>query len=118
MTEGQASTFAKQWIDGWNARDLDAVLSHYAADIVFLSPLAEQLTGNGRVEGLPALRAYWRQGLAARPDLHFELVDVLIGHRCITIVYRNHRHQIAAETLEFGDDGKVVRATACYRPAD
>jgi hypothetical protein len=52
--------------------------------------------------------------LAQQGDLKFELFDVLIGHACLTILYRNHRGQRAAETFEFGPDGKVVRSCACY----
>lgn len=107
-------TFAHDWIAGWNARDLDAILSHYAPDIVFLSPNAERVTGNGRVEGLDALRAYWRVGLDMSPDLHFEFETVLTGYDALTILYRNHRRQRVAETVEFDTAGKVIRSTACY----
>jgi hypothetical protein len=58
MTIDEARAFAAEWIAAWNSHDLDRVLSHYAANIVFLSPFAQQLVGNGRVSGLPALRAY------------------------------------------------------------
>ena len=112
-----AHAFARQWIAAWNARDLDRILSHYAADIVFLSPYAERVTGSGRVAGFEALRSYWRTGLAANPDLHFTLDAALAGHQAVTILYRNHRGQQVAETLEFGGDGKAVRSFACYGPA-
>jgi SnoaL-like domain len=106
--------FAEDWIAAWNAHDLERILSHYAAEIVFLSPVAEKRVGNGRVIGISALRGYWAAGLAVQPDLRFELTDVLAGHMCLTILYSNHRGQSAAETLEFGTDGKVVRSYACY----
>lgn len=111
-----ADAFARDWVAAWNARDLDRILSHYAPDIVFLSPNAERVTGSGRVEGLEALRSYWRTGLAASPDLHFTLEAALAGHQAVTVLYRNHRGQQVAETLEFGADGKTVRSFACYGP--
>jgi hypothetical protein len=40
--------------------------------------------------------------------------DVHVGHDCLTILYRNHREQQAAETFEFGAHGKIVRSCACY----
>ena len=98
----------------WNARDLDRILSHYAPHVVFLSPKAQGLLGDGRVEGLDALRAYWRLGLERLPDLHFELLDVLVGHECLTICYRNELGQAVAETMEFGPDDQVIRSFACY----
>jgi len=114
MTIDEARAFAAEWIAAWNSHDLNRILSHYAANIVFLSPIAQQRVGNGRVCGLPALRAYWGKGLAAQLDLKFELIDVCVGHECLTILYRNHRGQQAAETCEFGADGKVIRSFACY----
>jgi ketosteroid isomerase-like protein len=114
MTETDARAFADEWIAAWNAHDLERILSHYAADIVFLSPVAQKRVGDGRVAGIPALRAYWGGGLAAQPDLRFELIDVFVGHACLTLSYRNHRGQTAAETCEFDGDGKVVRSFACY----
>ena len=112
MTDPEA--FAEEWVGAWNAHDLDRILSHYAPEIVFLSPVAQARVGNGRVVGLEALRADWRGGLDAQPALKFELLQVLTGHECLTIRYRNHRGQTAAETFEFGPDGKVVRSFACY----
>jgi ketosteroid isomerase-like protein len=106
--------FADEWIAAWNSHHLERVLAHYASDIVFLSPLAQQLNGNGRVSGISALRSYWEKGLAAHPGLKFELLNVLTGHECLTIHYRNHRGQQIAETFEFGAGGKVVRSFACY----
>ena len=107
-------SFVQDWISSWNSHDLERILSHYAPSIVFLSPIAQNLIGNGRVEGLEALRNYWRQGLAANPTLKFDLLETLDGHSCLTILYRNHRGQTVAETFEFGADGKVVRSFACY----
>ncbi len=106
--------FAQDWIAAWNAHDLERILAHYAPEIVFLSPVAEKRVGNGRVVGIPALRAYWGAGLAAQPDLRFDLLGVLVGHDCLTIHYRNHRGQSAAETFEVSGEGKVVRSYACY----
>jgi hypothetical protein len=114
MTDEEAREFAAEWIAAWNSHDLDRVLRHYADDIVFLSPYAEKLVGNGRILGIAALRAYWRKGLAALPNLHFDFVALRIGYDCLTILYRNHRGQDAAETFEFAADGKVVRSFACY----
>jgi ketosteroid isomerase-like protein len=114
MTVDEARAFSAEWIAAWNSHDLDRILSHYAPDIVFLSPVAQKLVGNGRVAGLPALRAYWTKGLAAQPELKFEFVDLCVGHDCLTVLYRNHRGQQAAETFEFGAEGKVIRSFACY----
>lgn len=110
----RAQAFAHEWIAAWNAHDLDRILAHYAPDIVFLSPVAQQRVGNGRVAGIPALHAYWGPALTAGSTLKFELTDVLTGHDCLTILYRNQKGQSVAETCEFDGTCKIVRSFACY----
>lgn len=109
-----AQGFAKDWIAAWNARDLDRVLSLYADDIVLFSPHARERVGTGRIAGIAALRRYRTAGLAALPDLRFELDRVLVGDDCITVVYHNHRGQVVAETFEFGAANLIARSYACY----
>jgi ketosteroid isomerase-like protein len=114
MTDNDARSFAEEWVAAWNSHDLDRILSYYADEIEFLSPMAFQRTGKGRIVGIPELRAYWGSALANQPNLKFDLLDVLIGHDCLTILYRNHRGQQVAETCEFNDAHKVTRSFACY----
>ena len=114
MDASTAEAFAEEWVAAWNARDLDRILAHYAPDIVFLSPVAKKRLGNGRVSGIEALRSYWSAGLEAQPDLRFELEGWLAGCQCLTMLYRNHRGQRVAETVEFDARAKVVRSYACY----
>ena len=81
-----AEAFAAHWISAWNSHDIEAILSHYSDDVVFLSPVAAQRTGDGRVIGREALRSYWSAGLAAQPELQFELDKVLIGFHTVTFI--------------------------------
>ncbi|NOT18433.1 MAG: nuclear transport factor 2 family protein [Sulfuriferula sp.] len=108
-------TFAESWIAAWNAHDLDAVLAHFSDDFVFSSPLICQFTEekSGRLVGKHAVRSYWEIGLSRLPDLHFELIDVLVGVDCLTIVYSGHRG-LSAEVLTLGQDGRAVQGQACY----
>lgn len=106
--------FAAHWIADWNSHDLDRILSHYADDIVFHSPKAKVITGDGVVRGIPALRAYWTQGLARRPGLHFQLEGVFVGHDALTIAYVGEDGRHAAETVVFDAAGKVTFSAACY----
>ncbi|WP_299673135.1 nuclear transport factor 2 family protein [uncultured Roseobacter sp.] len=107
--------FAEEWEAAWNAHDLDRILAHYSADVVFRSQKAMRLTGRGEIHGRGALRGYWAAALAQQPDLSFIVVDVLRGHGMVVILYRNQRDVLAAETLRFGPDGLVVEASACHR---
>ena len=114
VSRDAAQAFAEHWIEAWNSHDLEAILSHYVEEVVFFSPVAAQRVGQGTVVGKDALRKYWSAGLAAQPQLHFELQDLLLGHHALTLLYRNHRNQSVAETFEFNASGQVVRAYACY----
>ena len=33
VTEGNAKTFAREWVLAWNSHNLDAILSHYDAEL-------------------------------------------------------------------------------------
>jgi hypothetical protein len=111
-----AQGFAAEWIAAWNSHDLDAILSHYTDGIVFHSPRIATVMGKqiAFVEGKAALAAYWGKALAAAQDLHFDLERVYVGSDSLTIAYRNHRGQNAAETFHFDEDGLVVESIATY----
>ena len=116
MTAPDAEKFAHEWIDAWNAHDLDRVLSHYSTDVVFTSPIAAVRVpeSHGVIRGIAALEAYWAGAVDAMPDLRFDLEHVLETCDGLTLVYRNHRGQLVAETLLFGEDGLVTVGYAAY----
>lgn len=117
MTEFSPDAFAVGWIAAWNAHDIEAILSHYAEDIEFTSPVAQAFIGEGRVRGLVDLRAYWARGLSVNRALHFDLLHILHGDGFLTLLYTNERNQMVAETFEFDGRGRVIRACACYGEA-
>lgn len=111
-----AEHFATDWIDSWNAHDLDRILSHYADDFEMTSPVIIQVTGeaSGMLKGKDAVGVYWKKALQLIPDLKFELLSVLIGVGSITLHYKGARGRLAAEVFHFGPDQKVIRAFAHY----
>jgi hypothetical protein len=111
-----ALALAHEWLDAWNAHDPDCVVAHFADDVVVRSPVADQLRpGSGGVlRGKEAVLAYYRDGLAAVPDLHFTLVDVCVGVDDVTIVYRNQREALVAETLTLGDERTATEVRVSY----
>ena len=108
MDHAWAQDFVETWVQGWNAHDLDQVLSHFADDVVFTSPVAVQLLANsdGVIRGKVGLRAYWREGLRRIPDLRFEVLGVYLGLHTLVINYRNQKGGLANEVLTF--DGPLV----------
>jgi len=58
MTEDEARSFAADWIEAWNSHDLDRIMTHYAEDLVLISPIAAQFAerscGHGQGQGFVA----------------------------------------------------------------
>jgi len=110
-----AGAFAEHWAAAWNAHDLNAVLALFADNVVFTSPLAHKLlpASDGVVRGKAALRAYWSEGLAKAPYLHFELTWVMEGIDLIVIGFRNEQGVDRCEVLKFAD-GLVVEGHGTY----
>ncbi len=100
--------FAQDWLDAWNAHDVEAVLAHFAQDVVFTSPVAQRVLpdSDGRLHGKQAVRDYWNLALARISDLRFELIGVYVGIDTLVIHYRNQLGGLVDEVLTF--DGSLV----------
>ncbi|MGH3627286.1 MAG: nuclear transport factor 2 family protein, partial [Sciscionella sp.] len=111
-----AADFAAEWIAAWNAHDLQRVLAHYTEDFEMASPKIIQIAQepSGRLVGKAAVGAYWATALARMPDLHFELLAVMLGVDSIVLHYRRTGGQLAAEVFYFDSNGLVFRACANY----
>ena len=108
--------FAREWVDAWNAHDVEAVLAHFADDVVFSSPVALRVlpASGGVVRGKAALREYWTTALAGIPDLKFAVENVFQGIDTVVITYRNQNGGLVNEVLRFGDDNRVVEGHGTY----
>lgn len=116
LSETEAQQFAQSWIAAWNSHDLDAVMSHYAAEVVLISPTAAKLLSDpsGTIHGAEAVRSYFERGLAAYPNLTFELLDVMWGISSVVLYYLNQKGTKTGEFMEFDSGQKVVRVVANY----
>ena len=116
ISKEQATVFADNWIAAWNARDMDAILSLYTDDFEMSSPKIVQFTGNniGTLKGKENVAAYWRMALDKLPDLHFELIETLVGFDSVTLYYNSIQGKRAVEWFLFNEDGKVYKAAAHY----
>jgi len=116
LTEAEARQFADDWISAWNSHDLEAIVSHYAPEVVLTSPAAAKLLHepSGMVVGKDALRRYFGRGLEAYPNVTFELVDVLWGISSILLYFKNQRGTMTGEFMELNADRKVTRVVANY----
>ena len=116
LTEDTARAFATHWVQAWNARDLDDIMSHYGPEVVLVSPVAAKLLNDpsGTVKGRDAVRRYFKLGLEAYAELKFELVDVMWGLSSVVLFYVNQKGTKTGELMEMDASGKVVRVVAHY----
>lgn len=116
LTEEEARKFAEHWISAWNSHDLEAIMSHYGAEVRLTSPVAAKRFNDpaGTVVGREALRNYFKLGLEAYPALRFDLKDVMWGISSVVLYYRNHVGTMTGEFMELDASHKVIRVVANY----
>lgn len=110
-----AVAFSKQWVEAWNAHDVEAVLAQFHDDVLFTSPVAATILPEtaGVVRGKPALRRYWTQAVQRIANLRFVVVAVYQGVDTVVIVYRNQDGGLVSEVLRFSGD-VVVEGHGTY----
>lgn len=105
------------WVEAWNSHHLDEIMSHYDDNIIFYSPLIKKINNDptGRIQGKEQLRAYFKRGLEAYPDLHFELYHILEGVNSIVLYYKSINDKLSAELMVINEKGLVVEVRAHYK---
>ena len=116
LTEDKARDLAAHWIHAWNTHDLAEIMSHYAEDVVLVSPVAARFLNDplGTVTGKDALRAHFQKGLEAYSNLKFDLLDIMWGLSSVVLYYVNQKGTKTGEFMELDSNGKVVRVVANY----
>lgn len=114
MDTQQVQAFAEGWLNGWNQRDLEGILSHYTEDVEFQSLLAVKLLGDASrtIRGKENLREYFGKLLAAFPGSpELELLSVFQGVDSLVVHFQS-RGRKGAEFMELNQEGKVRRGMA------
>ena len=106
---------ARRWLDAFNARDLDGLLSLYADDCEHTSPkirLRHPATG-GKISGHAALRAWWKDAFDRLPSLRYEFVSLTADEHAALLEYLRHVDgeppMPIAEVFEVRD-GRIARS--------
>ena len=109
---------AIDWCQAWCRGDLDAVMAHYADDVVVCVPEAAGASArsDGWLRGKVAVAA-WVSDAMKTPGLRFEFVEVLTGAGHVTILFRREGGALAAHTTEIDGQGRARRVIGCTRPA-
>lgn len=115
METDEAWRVARDWCDAWNRRDLDGIMDHYADDVELSSPTVIKRWGiaDGWLRGKDKVRENFAIGVKA-PNLHFELLDVLLGVNAMSICYRRETGALVTDLVELDANGKGRRVIACY----
>ena len=109
-----AAVFAREWIQAWNHRDVESLLSLYADDVEFRSRLVAKIVGDasGTISGKENLRQYFQKAFAAfSGELGLELTAVYQGVNSVVVLFQVHELK-GAELMEFNASGAVCRAYA------
>jgi len=112
-----AREFAAEWVAAWNSGDLERIFAHYADDFEMRSPLIAErgFSPTGVLRGKAAIRPYWGGGLAsAKPPIAFELLDAYAGVSTVAIHYRSVGRKIVIEVIEFDEQRRAIRGSACH----
>ena len=68
---------------------------------------------DGWLRGRTKVRENFAIGVKAL-DLHFELVEVLLGVNSMCVLYRRETGALVTDLVEFDANGKGRRVIACY----
>ena len=116
MTRDDQMDILQQVLDGFNAHDLDAILSHFAEDCVFDSARGPEQWGR-RFTGKQEVRRGFSVLFENIPDVHFgDDSSFIFGNRGVsewtitgTTVEGERLELHGCDLWTFGDDGRIVR---------
>ena len=108
------AALGREWVEAWNARDLERVLTLYSEDAEMTSDRIPSLGfgASGTVHGKAELRAYWSKALSLIPNLHFKLIDTYVSPDSIVVFYQNERGDRICEYLRLNAAGKIRQGSA------
>ena len=115
--------FVQDWLEGWNSRNPDRIMSHYPEDAVFQSPSVLALGGSsdGIVRGKREITEFTRRAFERFPKLRFEVEDVIERPNRVIVIYRKHgvfaeKPGLTVEVFEFEND--LVKRNVVYWSAE
>ena len=108
------AALGRDWVDAWNARDLERVLTLYDEAALMTSDRIPMLgfDASGTVLGKDALRTYWGKALGLVPDLRFTLIDTYVSPDSVVVFYQNERGDRICEYLRLDAAGKIRQGSA------
>jgi SnoaL-like domain len=119
LTDMDARGHADQWLAGWNARDLDAVMACYSDDVDFAAPtvVTRWDRPDGRLHGKAELRRHFERGMQLAPELEFTEETFLTSPGGYALFYRRENGNRALDVVELDRQGRAARVRAFYERA-
>src|SRR5258708_6336571 len=114
ITAEFATHFAKDWIESWNAHDMERILTHYTDDFEMTTAYIVTLMAvpSGTLKGKEKIRDYWTKALGRRPQLKFNLQKVTYGVDTLALHFDSETGRNSVEWFFFTPDGKVSKSMA------
>jgi hypothetical protein len=100
---------ARAWMEDWNNRSIQNLMTHYADDVIFYSHTVTKRWGiqSGKLEGKGAVEKHLRKGMEQVPGMHFEFQSLLFGLESMILLYKRETGVLAADYVLFNDEGMV-----------
>lgn len=116
ITPAQAESFAATWYSAWNTHDIDAIMSHYDANIEHSSPFIKRYNNSddASIKGIVGVRDYFARALDRNPTLRFDPLYITVGLESVLLVYRRMTGDLAAEIFFLNPNGKITRSVSHY----
>ena len=96
-------SIANQWVEAFNAKDLERLLSLYHDEAAHYSPKLKirQPETNGLIQGKETLRQWWRDAFDRLPSLRYEILSITANDERVFMEYV--RHVAGEEDLQVGE---------------
>jgi ketosteroid isomerase-like protein len=121
ISDSFAKEHIKRWINAWNNKDLETVLSMIADNIEFSSPKIKTITpefNSEKVTNKQDLKHYWSTALQKLTSLHFTPMEYYIkGNTCILeyiATFDEKSKFLSMEKFEFNEDNLIGKGNAFY----
>jgi ketosteroid isomerase-like protein len=123
ISDSFATEHIKRWINAWNNKDLEKVLSMFTENIEFSSPKIKVITpefNSEKVNNKQDLKHYWSAALQKLTSLHFTPQDYYLkGNTCVLeyiATFDGKSKFLSIEKSEFNKDNLISKASAFYGP--
>ena len=121
ISDSFAKGHIERWINAWNTKDLETVLSMFADNIEFYSPKIKSITPEfnlGKVNNKQDLKHYWSTALDKITSLHFTPKEYYIKGDALVLEYIATFDEkstfLSIEKFEFDEDNLIGKASAFY----